>query len=89
MSSSSTAHDPAAHPLTVLCIASYYKGIDFIRECRRQGCRVLLLTSHSLADADWPRDSIDEMFYIPDVDKKWKIEDVLLRRQLYGAVGEH
>ena len=78
MSSSSAEHDSEKPPVTVLCIASYFKGIDFIRECRRQGCRVLLLTSHSLASADWPRDSIDETFYIPDVDKKWKIEDVLL-----------
>ena len=30
--------------------ASYYKGIDFIRECRRQGCRTLLLTSNSIKD---------------------------------------
>ncbi len=78
MSSSSVAQDPAKRPTTVLCLASYFKGIDFIRECRRQGCRVLLLTSHSLAGAEWPRESIDETFYIPDADKKWKIDDVLL-----------
>ena len=78
MSSSSAAQDPAKRPTTVLCLASYFKGIDFIRECRRQGCRVLLLTSHSLAGAEWPRESIDETFYIPDADKKWKIDDVLL-----------
>jgi len=78
MSAASNAQGPANRQLTVLCLASYFKGLDFIRECRQQGCRVLLLTSHSLANADWPRESIDEMFYIPDVDKKWKIEDVLL-----------
>src|ERR1035437_9440434 len=76
--SSSSAKDPVKQPLTVLCLASYFKGLDFIRECRRQGCRVLLLTSHTLRDEEWPRDSIDEFFYIPDVEKKWKIEDVLL-----------
>ena len=78
MSSSSTAHDPAPHRVTVLCLASYFKGLDFIRECRRQGCRVLLLTSHSLANEGWPCESIDETFYIPDIDRKWKIEDVVL-----------
>jgi len=78
MSSSPVANDPEKRPVTVLCLASYFKGLDFIRECRRQGCRVLLLTSQSLANAGWPRESIDETFYIPDVDKKWKIEDVLL-----------
>ena len=69
----------AANPrITVLCLASYYKGIDFLRECHRQGCRTLLLTSHSLKDEKWPRESIDEIFYMPDVQKEWKLEDAIL-----------
>lgn len=51
-------------PLTLLCIATYLKGHEFLRECRRQGCRVLLLTEEKLRDADWPRDSVDEFFYL-------------------------
>jgi biotin carboxylase len=59
-------------PLTVLCIASYEKGHEFLREAKRQGCRVLLLTSHSLKEsAKWPVESIDEIFYMPDDNKKW------------------
>jgi len=50
--------------LTLLCIATYVKGHEFLRECRRQGCRVLLLTEEKLRDADWPRDSIDAFFYV-------------------------
>jgi biotin carboxylase len=50
--------------LTLLCIATYLKGHEFLRECRRQGCRVLLLTEEKLRDADWPRDSIDEFLYL-------------------------
>ncbi len=50
--------------LTLLCIATYRKGDDFLRECRRQGCRVLLLTEEKLRDADWPRDAIDAFYYI-------------------------
>lgn len=58
--------------MTILCLASYEKGHEFLRECRRQGCRVLLLTSLSLKDDNhWPLDSIDEIFYMPDLDKKW------------------
>ncbi|MDQ1589610.1 MAG: hypothetical protein QOG71_237 [Pyrinomonadaceae bacterium] len=64
-------------PLTVLCIASYEKGQEFMRECKRQGCRVLLLTSYSIRDADWPRESLDEIFYMPDNDHKWILEDVI------------
>jgi hypothetical protein len=51
-------------PLTILCIATYRKGDEFLRECRRQGCRVLLLTEEKLRDADWPRDSIDAFYYL-------------------------
>jgi biotin carboxylase len=51
-------------PLTLLCIATYRKGDEFLRECRRQGCRVLLVTDETLRDADWPRDAVDEFFYV-------------------------
>jgi biotin carboxylase len=66
-----------SRPATILCLASYEKGAEFMRECKRQGCRVLLLTSESIARTDWPRDSIDEIFLIPDDNKKWKLDDVV------------
>ncbi|HYE65918.1 MAG TPA: hypothetical protein VD966_10055 [Pyrinomonadaceae bacterium] len=66
-----------SRPLTILCLASYEKGAEFMRECKREGCRVLLLTSESIAEADWPRESIDEIFRVPDVDKKWRLGDVI------------
>jgi len=50
--------------MTLLCIATYRKGDDFLRECRRQGCRVLLLTDETLRDADWPREAIDAFYYV-------------------------
>jgi biotin carboxylase len=51
--------------LTILCIATYFKGEAYLRECRRLGCTVLLLTVDSLAGAAWPRDAIDEIHTIP------------------------
>jgi len=54
-----------AGPLTVLCVATYEKGQEFLKECKRQGCRVLLLTTDTLREAGWPRDAIDEAFYMP------------------------
>lgn len=63
--------------LTVLCISSFEKGYDFMRECKEQGCRVLLLTSESLKDAHWPKESIDETFYIHDRNKAWDMNDVI------------
>src|SRR5256885_2195069 len=47
--------------MTILCIATYFKGEPFLRECRRQGATVVLLTVDSLAGADWPREAIDEI----------------------------
>lgn len=60
-------------PLTVLCIATFEKGQEFMRECKRQGCRVLVVTMEKLRDADWPRESVDEFFYLPD---DYKLDDV-------------
>jgi biotin carboxylase len=53
--------------LTIFCLASYFKGSDFLRECKRQGCRVLLLTAERLANAAWPSDCIDELFTLPNL----------------------
>ena len=56
---------PEPRSLTFLCITTYEKGQEFMRECKRQGCRVLLLTVEKLRDADWPQESLDETFYLP------------------------
>ncbi len=62
----------------MVCLASYHKGEEFMKEAKRQGCRVLLVTSQSLEDADWPRESLDNIFLMPDDKKSWKLQDVLL-----------
>jgi biotin carboxylase len=56
---------PESRPLTFLCVTTYEKGQEFMRECKRRGCRVLLLTAEKLRDADWPRESLDDTFYLP------------------------
>lgn len=61
-------------PVTVLCVSSFVKGQQFIRECRQLGCRVLLLTLETLRNADWPRDSIDELFLMPNL---YRRDDVI------------
>ncbi|MGC2891639.1 MAG: ATP-grasp domain-containing protein [Candidatus Acidiferrum sp.] len=57
---------PESRPLTILCVSSYEKGQEFLRTCKEIGCRVLLLTVEKLRNADWPRESIDEMFFMPE-----------------------
>ena len=56
---------PESRPLTFLCITTYEKGQEFMRECKRQGHRVILLTAEKLREADWPRESLDDTFYLP------------------------
>ena len=58
--------------MTILALASYEKGHEFLRECKRQGCQAVLLTSQCLQHtARFPMESIDEIFYMPDDDHKW------------------
>jgi biotin carboxylase len=72
--------------LTILCIATYFKGDAYLRECRRLGCRVLLLTADSLAGAEWPRDSIDEIHTIPrgasDADIRRRVDQIALKHRI-------
>ena len=55
-----------AQPLAILCVSSYEKGQEFIRTCKAAGCRVLLLTVEKLRHADWPFESIDDVFTMPE-----------------------
>jgi biotin carboxylase len=56
---------PDTHPLTIVCIATYEKGHEFMRACHTAGCRVLLITAESLRHAAWPREALADVFYIP------------------------
>jgi biotin carboxylase len=50
---------------TILCIASFFKGNDFIRECKAQGASVVLLTREKLLQEDWARDALADLIAIP------------------------
>lgn len=52
--------------LNIICLASYFKGSEFMRECKRQGCRVLLLTKEKFLYEDWPRESLDDIISVPN-----------------------
>ncbi|MDQ1610750.1 MAG: hypothetical protein QOG00_681 [Pyrinomonadaceae bacterium] len=53
-------------PRTIVCLASYFKGGEFLRECRRQNCRVVLVTKEKWRAEEWPHDSIDEFVTLPN-----------------------
>jgi hypothetical protein len=57
---------PTNRPLTILCVTSYEKGQEFLRTAKSLGCRVLLLTVEKFRNGDWPRESIDDIFLMPE-----------------------
>ncbi|HEV7746786.1 MAG TPA: ATP-grasp domain-containing protein [Pyrinomonadaceae bacterium] len=54
------------NPLTIVCLATYFKGGDFIRECKRLGCSVILITKEKMLLEDWPRESLDDLIAVPN-----------------------
>jgi biotin carboxylase len=57
-------------PVTLVCLASYFKGARLIEAAKEAGARVILVTNEKLQDAPWPMDAIDERFLLPDVNRQ-------------------
>jgi biotin carboxylase len=49
-----------------LCISSYEKGQDFLRQLAEMGIRPTLLTVNKLRDADWPREALEDLATMPE-----------------------
>lgn len=67
-------------PLSVLCIASFFKGEDFMRGAKEAGCIVYLVTSSQLREAKWPRESLDDIFFVDDINGEkghWDMQQVI------------
>jgi hypothetical protein len=56
--------NPLKH--TVFCLASYFKGNDFLRECKKLGHRVFLLTREKMLEKDWAWESLDGVIPVSD-----------------------
>jgi biotin carboxylase len=63
--------------MNVLCIATYFKGETFLEACHRLGHRVYLLTAEDLKDEPWPREHIEDIFYLPGDEDSWRREDLI------------
>src|SRR6266496_4538118 len=50
--------------LNVICFATFFKGADFMRECKAQGCNVILITREKMLHEDWPRDALADLFAV-------------------------
>jgi biotin carboxylase len=49
-----------------LCISSYEKGQDFMRQCAEMGVKPTLLTVEKLRDAPWPREVLEDVALLPN-----------------------
>ncbi|MGQ0601428.1 MAG: ATP-grasp domain-containing protein [Anaerolineales bacterium] len=57
-------------PLTFLCLASHYKGDNFLHALKQAGHRVILMSQEKYQNEPWPRESIDEVFFMPSLTQK-------------------
>src|SRR5436309_15909404 len=55
-----------SRPLNIICFATFFKGGDFMRECKAEGCRLILVTKEKMLNEEWPRDVLDEVFSLPN-----------------------
>ena len=58
-----------------LCLASDFKGVDFLRAIAELGHRVYLVTSEDRKDRPWPFDILTDVYYMPGHDgRQWNLE---------------
>lgn len=62
--SPTSAHPAPNEGATILCISSYFKGNEFLEQCKRSGYRVVLITLEPLLTKPWVREFIDEVFAV-------------------------
>jgi biotin carboxylase len=55
-----------SRPLNIICFATFFKGGDFMRECHRLGCNVILITKEKMLHEDWPREVLADIFALPN-----------------------
>jgi hypothetical protein len=54
-------------PITFLCISCEFKGADFLKACKAEGNRVFLVTAKDTENKPWPRECLDDIFYMDEV----------------------
>jgi biotin carboxylase len=57
---------PDLQPLNIVCLATYFKGADFMRECKALGHNVVLVTKEKMLQEDWPREVLDDVIAVPN-----------------------
>jgi len=52
--------------LNIICFATFFKGVDFMRECHALGGNIILVTKEKMLHEDWPREVLADIFALPN-----------------------
>jgi hypothetical protein len=61
------SYERRSNQVTVLCLASFFKGAKFLEELARQGCHIVLVTTQEVYNDNWPS-CVNERFCLPKLD---------------------
>lgn len=60
---------------TFLCISCEFKGSDFLIACKEAGNQVFLVTAKDAENEPWPREHLDDIFFMEEVEHgTWNME---------------
>ncbi len=60
---------------TFLCISCEFKGTDFFKYCKEAGNKVFLVTAKDTEKDAWPREYLDDIFFMEEVEHgSWNME---------------
>jgi hypothetical protein len=65
-------------PMNFLCICTYFKGVEFLKSCKAEGNTVYLLTNKKLEHKAWPKEAIDEFFYLDNIENTFDTYQTIL-----------
>ncbi len=61
-----------------LCISCEFKGVEFIKSCHTEGHRIWLLTAEDLRNEPWPREILEDIFFLPEIQHgQWPMEALI------------
>jgi biotin carboxylase len=58
--------DEPTPAVNIVCVASYFKGEEFLREAGRLGAHVSLVTRERTRHEHWPHEALAETIFLPD-----------------------
>ena len=60
---------------TFFCVSCEFKGSDFLIACKKAGNKVYLVTAKDTQDKPWPREYLDDIFFMEEVEHgSWNMD---------------